>query len=206
LILIVNTLLTWFILENIRRRRRPIWCLSISAILLLVLLIYGVKKVQRTEEQPQASSPNAFNAVVVQEGKSPTSLDRYLDRTNQSIGTARKTLVAWPEAAIENVLTSPTDLARLKKLIRQKQIYLIIGTIEYTGEVIRRDNLAVLFSPDGEIIGKYAKRMPVPFVEAVIRPGKQSGVFETAFGKIGILICYEMGLTQMVRDTVREGE
>lgn len=75
---------------------------------------------------------------------------------------------------------------RLASLARELRIHLIAGMTEADGEA--RYNTSVLIGPDGQLIGKYRKQKLQH--EAVRNtPGKDSPVFETPYGHIGIIIC-----------------
>ena len=75
---------------------------------------------------------------------------------------------------------------RLSSLTRDLRIHLIAGMTEAAGEA--RYNTSVLIGPDGRLIGKYRKQKLQH--EAVRNtPGKDSPVFETPYGRIGIIIC-----------------
>jgi len=75
---------------------------------------------------------------------------------------------------------------RLAALARELQIHLIAGMTEADGEA--RHNTSVLLGPDGRLVGKYRKQKLQH--EAVRNtPGKDSPVFETPYGHVGIMIC-----------------
>jgi predicted amidohydrolase len=75
---------------------------------------------------------------------------------------------------------------RLASLAKELRIHLIAGMTEADGEA--RYNTSVLLGPDGRLIGKYLKQKLQH--EAVRNtPGKDSPVFETPYGHIGIIIC-----------------
>jgi len=85
---------------------------------------------------------------------------------------------------------------KLSKLARELGIYLIAGMLEADGEA--RYNTAALIGPTGELLGKYHKQQLEH--EAVRNtPGRQSPVFETAFGKVGIMICADRRFPDVVK-------
>ncbi len=50
-------------------------------------------------------------------------------------------------------------------------------------------NVSVLIGPDGELVGKYRKVcLPRGEIEAGIMPGNEYPVFDTRFGKVGMMI------------------
>jgi predicted amidohydrolase len=75
---------------------------------------------------------------------------------------------------------------RLAALAKELRIHLIAGMTEADGEA--RYNTSVLIGPDGLLAGKYRKQKLQH--EAVRNtPGDTSRVFETPYGRVGILIC-----------------
>lgn len=84
-------------------------------------------------------------------------------------------------------------------------------------------NANVVFGPDGEIIGEYQKRHPVPFGEYIpLRPlfdwipdlsrvprdmirGPDAVVFEQGFGRFGSVISFESSFSRYARDTINDG-
>jgi len=77
-------------------------------------------------------------------------------------------------------------LARLQKLADELGIHLAAGMVERDGE--RTHNTAVLIGPDGRLIGKYRKQK-LGHEKPRNTPGDQSPVFDTPFGRIGLIIC-----------------
>lgn len=96
----------------------------------------------------------------------------------------------------ENSIPVPgeaTDL--LVKAAREAGVYLIIGVIErdreYSGGTLYCSVL--FFGPDGELLGKHRKLKPTAAERIVWGEGDGSTlpVFDTPYGKIGALICWE---------------
>ena len=68
--------------------------------------------------------------------------------------------------------------------------YLVAGLVEREGHLIY--NTAVLYGPDGALIGKYRKvSLPRTEIEAGVTPGTEYPVFSTPIGRIGMMICYD---------------
>jgi predicted amidohydrolase len=78
---------------------------------------------------------------------------------------------------------------------RQYGTYLIGTLILREGD--QASNAAVLFDRAGEVAGIYRKAHPVAPIggrlEGGITPGREYPVFDCDFGRIGILICWDMG-------------
>ena len=62
-------------------------------------------------------------------------------------------------------------------------------------------NTAILLGPDGELVGKYRKvTLPREEIEKGISPGHDYPVFSTRFGKVGIMICYDVFFPEVARE------
>lgn len=82
---------------------------------------------------------------------------------------------------------------RVPKLCRKYNLYCIAGTVlEKHDHPQHTHYFSYLISPEGKIIGRYAKRHLVPDVEINITPGEPHRTFETEYGKIGIQICRDI--------------
>jgi predicted amidohydrolase len=67
-------------------------------------------------------------------------------------------------------------------------------------------NTGVLLGPDGKLIGKYRKVcLPHGEVEKGIAPGHEYPVFDTAFGKVGMMVCYDGFFPEVARELSNRG-
>ena len=75
---------------------------------------------------------------------------------------------------------------KLARLAGELKIHLVAGMLEADRE--SRFNTAVLFDPQGNLAGKYRKQK---LGHELVRntPGDASPVFETPYGKLGVMIC-----------------
>ena len=75
---------------------------------------------------------------------------------------------------------------RLTELAKELKIHMIAGMLEADGQ--HRYNTAVLIGPDGKLLGKYRKQN---LGHELVRntAGKESRVFKTRYGTVGIMIC-----------------
>jgi len=84
------------------------------------------------------------------------------------------------------------------ELARQHGLYLVAGLVERDKHLIY--NTAVLIGPDGKLIGKYRKvALPRTEIEAGIMPGHDYPVFDTRFGKVGMMVCYDGFFPEVAR-------
>jgi predicted amidohydrolase len=84
---------------------------------------------------------------------------------------------------------------RLAKLADELDIHLCAGMLEADGD--RRHNTAVLISPEGELIGRYRKH---ELGHELVRnsPGRDLPVFETPYGRVGLMICADRRNAELV--------
>lgn len=80
----------------------------------------------------------------------------------------------------------------------QHHLHVVAGLVERDQHLIY--NVAVLFGPDGQLIGKYRKvALPRTEIEAGISPGHEYPVFETRLGKVGMMVCYDGFFPEVAR-------
>jgi predicted amidohydrolase len=76
------------------------------------------------------------------------------------------------------------------ELASRHNLYIVAGLVERDRHVIY--NVAVLIGPDGKVTGKYRKAaLPRTEIEGGVTPGTEYPVFETRFGKLGMMVCYD---------------
>jgi predicted amidohydrolase len=89
-------------------------------------------------------------------------------------------------------------------LARKHGLHLVAGLVERDGHLIY--NVAVLIGPDGGLIGKYRKvALPRAEIEAGVTPGDDYPVFDTRFGKVGLMVCYDGFFPEVARQLSRRG-
>jgi predicted amidohydrolase len=89
-------------------------------------------------------------------------------------------------------------------LAKQHNLYIVPGLVERDGHLLY--NTAPLISPDGQILGKYRKTcLPRSEIEAGLCPGSDYPVFDTRFGKLGIMICYDGFFPEVARELSNRG-
>jgi predicted amidohydrolase len=89
-------------------------------------------------------------------------------------------------------------------LAKEHDLYIVAGLIERADHLIY--NVAVLIGPDGGIVGKYRKVcLPRGEIEAGIQPGSDYPVFDTRFGKVGMMVCYDGFFPEPARELSNRG-
>ena len=90
------------------------------------------------------------------------------------------------------------------ELARRHNLHVVLSLYERDGHLVY--NTAVLLGPDGRLIGKYRKvSLPHGEVENGIAPGEDYPVFDTAFGKVGLMICYDGFFPEVARALTNRG-
>ena len=90
------------------------------------------------------------------------------------------------------------------KLAKKHDLYIVAGLVERDKHLIY--NVSVLLGPDGNLIGKYRKvTLPRTEIEGGITPGDDYPVFDTRFGKIGMMICYDGFFPEVARELTNRG-
>jgi predicted amidohydrolase len=90
------------------------------------------------------------------------------------------------------------------RLAREHGLYIVAGLIERDRHLLF--NVAVLLGPDGNIVGKYRKVcLPRGEIEGGISPGSEYPVFETRFGKVGMMVCYDGFFPEVARELSNRG-
>jgi predicted amidohydrolase len=90
------------------------------------------------------------------------------------------------------------------ELAKEHDTYLVVGLPEKSGDIVY--NTAVLLGSDGSVVGKYRKvTLPQEEIARGISPGNEYPVFETRFGKVGLMICYDVFYPEVARELAMNG-
>ncbi|MBE6610548.1 MAG: apolipoprotein N-acyltransferase [Ruminococcaceae bacterium] len=142
-------------------------------------------------------------------------------------------LIVWSETVIPISLSYHSEVQdRISALAMTLDVTILVGAFDsiYNDEAWDYDdyNAIYLFTPDGEVgETRYYKRQLVPFGEympleklimsifpildelnllgSTLTPGNDSNLFDTEFGKVGSLICFDSIYQQLALDSVRDG-
>lgn len=86
----------------------------------------------------------------------------------------------------------------ISKKAKEYGMYIVSGLYSWTGDTLK--NVAVLYDRRGKIQGVYEKvQLPDSETEQGAVPGTSLPVFTTDFGKIGILICWDIVFPEISR-------
>ena len=152
--------------------------------------------------------------------------ERYTELSEKAIEEGAQILV-WPESVFPHSTTHPTASSCVTSLTSKYDAELFYGCIVYDEE--GRTFNAMAYASDGKINydSFYYKRRLVPFGEYVplrdfiriifpmldqvsmleddVTPGSDSNLFDSEYGKIGALICFDSIYEPVVIDAVRDG-
>ena len=171
--------------------------------------------------------------VAVVQGGGPRGLRAVFtdpqDTTDRQFAVAERItgspdLVLLPETVINvdgTVVGSEGD-RRTAELARSLDASVIVGVVERQGPGFR--NAAVLWGPDGRILGRYEKEHRVPFGEYIPArdlleqltdltglvprdaiPGEGTALLDSPVGPLGVVISYEVLFADRVREAVTAG-
>lgn len=90
------------------------------------------------------------------------------------------------------------------EMAKRHNLYIVAGLLERDRHLVY--NVAVLIGPDGEVVGKYRKvTLPRNEIERGCAPGHEYPVFDTRFGKVGMMVCYDGFFPEVARQLTNRG-
>ena len=169
------------------------------------------------EAAPSAAGRKARLAAVhyrPQGGKTPAENCRLFAPLIAEAAKQRADLVVLPEtltyyglgktyAECAEPVPGPSS-EYFGALAREHNLYIVAGLIEREGHLIY--NVAALLGPDGKLAGKYRKvSLPRSEVAGGVMPGEDYPVFDTRFGKLGMMVCYDGFFPEVARELTNRG-
>jgi 5-aminopentanamidase len=143
------------------------------------------------------------------------NLDACLARLEEAAAAGAQ-LTVFPECAIPGYMFDSAEEAlpyaeeipgpsteAFESECRRLGVHAICGLIERDGDTLY--NAAILVGPDG-LIGSYRKtHLPFLGVDRFVTPGDELKVFDTALGRIGLIICYDLRFPEVTRTLALHG-
>ena len=227
LLVAVNGLLAYLLLY----RTRQVLCGSVAAVLFCSNLLYGSLSMLLNKN----ANENMMRVAVVQGNVNSHDKwgDEAWRKTREAYGELTRraaedgaALVVWPETALPYDLSWENEPRQFVcNLARECNVTLIVGALYYGEEDY---NALFLVEPDGSFREEfYAKQHLVPFGEYVpmrdlimtlipplanlsaldgdLAAGSDSALFETQWGALGSLICFDSIYEELTLDSVRDG-
>jgi predicted amidohydrolase len=148
--------------------------------------------------RPQGPDPIARFASLVESRIAPGSADIILLPEGAPLVGTGKSYVDVAES-VPGPLT-----ARLGELARSRQAWLVAGVLEREGPAVY--NTAVLLDRNGRLAGRYRKvYLPREEYEGGLTPGGDYPVFDTDFGRVGMIICWDVHYADPARALALRG-
>lgn len=134
-------------------------------------------------------------------GSPEKSVAAFLDIVRNAAPEQKPDVVCLPEGVtvvgtkhryveVGEPVPGPTT-EQIGRLAREIHAYVVAGLYERVGPVVY--NTAVLLDREGRLAGRYRKtHLPREEWEAGLTPGDEYPVFQTDFGRIGILVCWDV--------------
>jgi predicted amidohydrolase len=92
----------------------------------------------------------------------------------------------------------------LGEIAKTHQMYIVAGILEKDGETVY--NTSILLDREGKLAGKYRKvSLPREEIDGGVTPGNSFPVFETDFGRIGMMICWDASFPEAARALAFKG-
>lgn len=115
------------------------------------------------------------------------------------------TVVATGLSYAEAAQTIPGPIThKLGQIAAAKDAYLVAGVYERAGPAIY--NTSVLLDRKGDLVGKYRKvYLPREEFEGGLTPGSDFPVFDTDFGRLGMMICWDVQYADPARALALRG-
>ena len=85
--------------------------------------------------------------------------------------------------------------AKIKKWCRDNKRHLVVGAHDPAGEDYF--NTAFVIGPDGEVVAKQAKSVPIQFFKDGLAAHEQNA-WESPWGKIGLAVCYDLSYRRVI--------
>jgi len=104
-------------------------------------------------------------------------------------------IILWSETAVEVDMVDEEEFLANVSAIAETYNTFIGATylLQDSGESPNQMNMVTLISDSGEVLFRYQKSHPVPFVEASVRPGPgQLYTAATELGRVSAAICFDM--------------
>ncbi len=169
-------------------------------------------------EEAAAPAPRKVRLAAVHyrptAGKTPEEKRRQFVPLIAEAGRRKADLVVLPEtltyygtglpiAEVAETIPGPST-EYFGQLARENNLYIVAGLVERADHLVY--NVAVLVGPDGKVAGKYRKvTLPDGESNGGVTPGREYPVFQTRFGTLGMMVCYDGFFPEVARELTKRG-
>ena len=206
LIVFVNVLLAQAALGTGKGRLRY---LAAAVLVFLANLAGGMFALGSGTEEPDTGIAAVQMNVPFWQNGGEGRFEKALALAEEAAGE-RPALIILPENSAYGSFAEETEVSGpVAKLARGSGAYVLTGVYGIHGYQLR--NSVFLTAPDGEIADVYHKQRLVPFFENgyerkfSFADGKERGIFETAYGAVGVMICFESLFPDIASQTAAGG-
>lgn len=153
---------------------------------------------------PARATPEAMEKLIDQAALDKPDLilltEGCMHNTPPTAGPAEKDAKAEP-------LPEPGPITQfLARKARQHRAYIMGSYYRKSLQGPGRFNSAVLVDRDGKLVGYYDKMFPtIGEMESGILPGRGAVLFQTDFGRIGAMICYDFNFPELLAEYKKQG-
>ncbi len=209
LLVLVNVLLAQSVLLRMRRGK-AVWYAGAAALIFFANFVCGMIAINAQIEPEKTVEVAAvqFN-VPFWKTQGEGRLEKAVAMA-QSAANEKPALLFLPENTVYGSMLEEPELQEgFSQAAKEGDSYLFAGAYGFTGYKLR--NSVFLFAPDGSVQGIYHKQRLVPFfengfeTEFSLANGTDRGIFETEYGAVGVVICFESLFPEITADTVRQG-
>lgn len=149
--------------------------------------------------------PSGKSAAANREEAAPLIAEAARQKADLIVLGETLTYYGTRQAAVDTAEPVPgptTDY--FGSLAKQHNLYVVLSVYERDGHLVY--NTAVALGPDGKLVGKYRKvSLPRNEVAAGVAPGHDYPVFDTRFGKLGMMVCYDGFFPEVARELTNRG-
>ncbi len=149
-----------------------------------------------------------FEIAHLDREKNFQRIENFIERAK----AAEANIIVFPEDCITGSIFG--DFTRLDASNNNRDAFRVLAR-EYnidivTGSSMERTlegnfNTSYYIDARGEVLGMYQKNHLYPSEYAFLKPGTEAPVFETAYGKAGIVICWDMLFPEIFERLKRQG-
>jgi apolipoprotein N-acyltransferase len=214
------------------RREKVLKSLVIAGVVAALIHIGGQWSMDRKIPQQDKIAVAVIQTSLDEDQLSPQqSINRTIRAYTQLTGEAanyQPNIIVWPEASLPgDIIANPNAHKWVMDIARASGAHLLAGGTHYVPAKGSNPgtsmNAAYMLSPDGSLLGSYYKVRLAPFGEYVpgrkwlpfitrycirkvdLQRGTKHNLLPTAFGKAGVVICFESVFPVIARKETSAG-